>query len=203
MDQIQNPNVQPEANFGEIPKDSRSRKGLIFWLAVLILIVLGIAAVVYLKKGGKLLFLQEKSKTEKQPLKPVVGDQLPAGYKTTVVEKDKYPEGFPEKLVVKGNAMAWQRSEDTVDGSGMRHRVVDLTYKMPQTDIISVYNTSISNSDLGWAIEQESNSLPTFVTVFVKKGVTEDDTQRLVVVCTPSPKGEGVSLVSLQYLTKK
>jgi hypothetical protein len=197
MDQFQSQAPQSAGDTGEPQFVMPPKNHTKLWLVVFILAVLAILAGVYYFGGLKKRFFEDKQGGQQQA-KPVVTNQIPEGYKPVVLEKGKYPEGFPMEAVVKEGDPIWQRSEDTVDGVGLRHRVVDLLYQKKSTEIISAYTASLSKSD--WIIEQESNTQAVQVVVFVKKGnASPDDQQRLVVAC--SSQGEG-TLVSLQYLTK-
>lgn len=190
MDKFQSQAPESGKNSGEKqfvmpPKDHTK-----LWVVVFILVAVAIIAGVYYKGTNKQAFKQEKPK-------PVVTNKLPEGYKTVALEKDKYPEGFPVDIIFKEGSPVWQRSEDTIDGAGMRHRVVDILYKKAPGEVLSAYTTGLSKA--GWIIEQENNSDGFQVVIFLKKGTSASDDQRMAVVLTA--QGEGV-LVSLQYLTK-
>jgi len=196
MDQFQSQAPQSAGDTGEPQFVMPPKNHTKLWLVVIILAVAAVVVGIYLKAGNK--ESSQLQKQQEQP-KPVVTDKLPEGYKATVLEKGKYPEGFPMEAVVKEGDPVWQRSEDTLDGAGMRHRVVDLLYTKNSSEVITNYKTVLSK--LGWIIEQENNSQDTLVVVFFKKGASASDDQKMVVVCSVSQKA-GESLASLQYLTK-
>lgn len=197
MDQFQSQAPQSAGDTGEPQFVMPPKNHTKLWLVVIIFVVLAILAGLYYFGGLKKRFSENKQGGQQQA-KPVVTNQVPEGYKPVVLEKGKYPEGFPMEVVIKEGDPIWQRSEDTLDGAGLRHRVVDLLYKKNLTEIISAYTASLSKSD--WIIEQESNTQAVQVVVFVKKGSTSpDNQQRLVVVCSSQSEG---TLASLQFLTK-
>ena len=124
--------------FQNEPKQSNGR----IWLVLFVLLVFVLCAVFY-------FFVQKQSNTiTPKPL--IITKTLPVNYHTQVIAKNKYPTGFPEKLIVKKDLKGivnadptWVRSEDTIVGSGKRLKIVELLYQnISPTDLAPLYEKS-------------------------------------------------------------
>jgi len=153
-------------------------------------IVLPVVLVLVCLFVGYLLFYKSSFQGEKS-VAPVIYDTLPEGYKFDVMAENKYPEGFPESLIVKGGE--WQRAEDTENGYGKRMRVVELIYKrIEPAFLLPLFQKNFEDNN--WTTDEIRNTGSTIVRVFGK----DSDTMTLTIV----PISEN-SLVNFTYVTSK
>jgi hypothetical protein len=181
MENSQNQNIQSDGILN-IPQKTNNKpsKTQIVWSVI----VLSLAIIFF----GFLLF--SKYANQNKIPKSVISDTLPAGYKFSVLKKDQYPTGFPKDIIVKGGV--WQRSEDTIVGSGERQRIVELVYNdVDITKLATEYEATLLKN--AWKEVSKTNSEELVVYNYSKN----NDTLAFII----SPKGTG-SFVNIKYMDK-
>lgn len=124
-----------------------------FWTIAALALVVAVGAVVWFtqpKPPAAPLGLPGQPDTQKPALK----EELPKGYRYQAVTEGQLPEGFPEELIIYPRVTV-SRAEDTVDGSGARHRVVEYPVQGSLKTVSPRYNQELAK--LGWsrAFEQQ------------------------------------------------
>lgn len=129
--------------------------------------------------GAVVWFTQPKSPTAppgpvpdlRTAEKPSLKEELPKGYRYQAVAEGKLPAGFPEELIIYPRVTI-SRAEDTVDGSGARHKVVEYPVQGSLQTVSGRYGQELAK--LGWnrSFEQQVSEAATY-SVWEKSGQLE------------------------------
>ncbi len=119
-------------------------------LSILILIILGVL--------GWFLYNYTQG--------PIATNALPKNY---VVNNQKmFPDGFPMELIFEKDKSLWQRSEDTLNGSGERIRVVEVIYPNPTETFLTDLTKYIES--FGWKIVESNTASDSQYTIYEISG---------------------------------
>ena len=160
------------------PEFSKPKKSL--W-AIVILMVLAIAVSSWYWQKQKIG-------------KPVIYNQLPAGYKTQAPEAGKLPEGFPQELILSVGKFEVIRTEDTKVASGQNQKIVEVKTTDKPESLAGLYRNTLTDPKQGWQLISSKTTNNIIVLAFKK------DTATLTVTIMPKASG---SQMNLTYVLAK
>jgi hypothetical protein len=103
--------------------------------------------------------------------KPVVNNQLPAGYKTQAPEAGKLAEGFPKELLLSMGQAQILRAEDTVVATGQNYKIVDVQSADKPESLAGLYRNTLTDAKFGWQLASSNTTNGVTVLNFKKDNV--------------------------------
>lgn len=151
------------------------------WLVFVLVVMVGAAfwAVTILKTGEVSPDLTKG--------KPIINNTLPEGYKYVATGAGEYPTGFPKELVLFKDAKII-RGENTTDGTGVNHKIVDYTINQSLAEVTSQYQSKLP--PLKWNLSGKPITQGTLQILNFAK----DKTTLTVIISTKTATSSQVSL---------
>ncbi len=120
--------------------------------------------------------------------KPTVYQKLPQGYEFKTADAGKYPEGFPENLLLSVGKKQITRAENTKVASGENYKIVEARVSDSPDSLAGLYRNNLTNATNNWQLLNSTSSETATVLNF-KKG-----TASLVVTIIPVSGGSALNL---------